>query len=92
MEDLKEIKFEIVRKLGALSDGGRGWRKELNIVSWNEREPKFDIRDWSEDYSRMGKGVTLTRDEAIRLYDFLGKGLKSGPEARAEDSRLRARG
>ncbi|MGA2546069.1 MAG: PC4/YdbC family ssDNA-binding protein [Rectinemataceae bacterium] len=77
MEDVKEIKFEIVRKLGLLSEGGRGWRKELNIVAWNEREPKLDIRDWAEDHSRMGKGVTLTRDEAGRLYEYIGIYLKS---------------
>jgi hypothetical protein len=76
MEDAKEIKFEIVRKFGALSENGRGWRKELNIVSWNEREPKLDIRDWDEDHSRMGKGVTLTRDEAAKLYEYLGGYLK----------------
>jgi hypothetical protein len=77
MEEAKEIKFEIVRKFGLLSDSGRGWRKELNLVSWNEREPKLDIRDWSEDHERMGKGVTLTRDEGAKLYEYLGSFLKS---------------
>jgi hypothetical protein len=76
MEDAKEIKFEIVRKFGVLSENARGWRKELNIVSWNEREPKLDIREWDEDHSRMGKGVTLTRDEAAKLYEYLGSYLK----------------
>jgi hypothetical protein len=77
MEDVKEIKFEIVRKLGLLSESGRGWRKELNVVAWNEREPKLDIREWSEDHSRMGKGVTMTREEAGKLYEYLGLYLKS---------------
>jgi hypothetical protein len=77
MDDVKAIKFEIVRKLGLLSDNGRGWRKELNIVAWNEREPKLDIREWAEDHSRMGKGVTMTRDEAGRLHEYLGIYLKS---------------
>ena len=76
MEDVKDIKFEIVKKFGVLSDGGRGWRKELNSVSWNEREPKLDIRDWSEDHTRMGRGVTLSRDEAAKLYEQLGAFLK----------------
>jgi hypothetical protein len=76
MEEAKEIKFEIIRKFGTLSDNGRGWRKELNIVAWNEREPKLDIRDWNEDHSRMGKGVTFTREEAIKLYEYLGSYLK----------------
>lgn len=76
MEDAKEIKFEIVRKFGVLYDNGRGWTKELNLVSWNDREPKLDIRDWGEDHRRMGKGVTLTREEATRLYEYLGGYLK----------------
>jgi Uncharacterized protein conserved in bacteria len=77
MEDAREIKFEIIRKLGVLSENNRGWRKELNTVSWNEREPKLDIRDWSEDHTRMGKGLTLNRDEGARLYECLGSYLKS---------------
>lgn len=77
MEDAKEIKFEIVKKLGVLSENDRGWRKEINTVSWNDREPKLDIRDWSEDHTRMGKGLTLYRDEAARLYECLGNYLKS---------------
>lgn len=77
MEDVKEIKFDIVKKLGVLSEGSRGWRKELNTVSWNEREPKLDIRDWAEDHTRMGKGLTLSRDEAAKLYEYLGSYLKS---------------
>jgi hypothetical protein len=77
MEETKEIKFEIVKRFGVLSDNGRGWRKELNSVSWNDREPKLDIRDWSEDHVRMGKGVTLSRDEAIKLHEYLGAFLKN---------------
>jgi hypothetical protein len=76
METAKEIKFEIVRKIGTLSESGSGWRKELNIVAWNEREPKLDIREWAEDHSRMGKGVTLTRDEAVKLHEYLASYLK----------------
>jgi hypothetical protein len=76
MEDVKDIKFEIVRRVGLLSESNRSWRKELNVVSWNDREPKLDIRDWSEDHSRMGKGVTMTREEAGRLYEYLGSYLK----------------
>jgi hypothetical protein len=75
MDDVKAIKFEIVRKFGALSDGGRAWRKELNMVAWNEREPKLDIREWSEDHSRMGRGITLSHDEAGRLHEYLGSYL-----------------
>ncbi len=77
MEDAKEIKFEIVRKFGLLSEKVNGWNKELNLVAWNEREPKLDIRDWSDDHMRMGKGITLTRAEGARLYECLGAYLKT---------------
>ena len=80
MEDLKEIKFEIVRRIGCLSDSGRLWRKELNLVAWNEREPKLDIRDWSEDHTHMGKGITLTLEEAAKLYEYLETYLGQGHE------------
>lgn len=76
MEEAQDIRFEIVRKYGCLSDNSRGWSKELNLVSWNDREPKFDIRDWNEDHSRMGRGITLTREEAAKLHELLGAGLK----------------
>jgi hypothetical protein len=76
MEEVKAVKFEIVRKIGVLSEGARSWRKELNIVSWNEREPKLDIREWSEDHLRMGKGITMTREEGEQLHECLGKYLR----------------
>ena len=68
---MAELKFEIAEHLGDLGDNGRGWTKELNLVSWNDREPKYDIRDWSPDHSRMGKGVTLTADELVTLRDVI---------------------
>ncbi len=68
---MAELKFEITEEIGSLGETSRGWNKELNLVSWNEREPKYDIRDWSPDHSRMGKGVTLTIDELAALRDIL---------------------
>ncbi|EUJ30540.1 hypothetical protein MFLO_10393 [Listeria floridensis FSL S10-1187] len=65
------IEYEIVEEIGVLSTNARGWSKELNRISWNGREPKFDIRDWSEDHSKMGKGVTLTDEEAQKLKELL---------------------
>ena len=47
---MAEVKFEIVKSLGVLSEGARGWQKEVNLVSWNERNPKFDIREWDPDH------------------------------------------
>jgi hypothetical protein len=72
-----EIKFSIERRIGVLSEGSRGWKKELNLVSWNDREAKLDLRDWSEDHLKMGKGLTLTRDEAVALRGLLTEYLKA---------------
>jgi len=60
---MADIKFEIIKHIGVLSEGSKGWRKELNLVSWNDRGPKYDIREWSPEYEKMGKGVTLSEDE-----------------------------
>ena len=68
-----EIKFEITDHLATLSTSPKGWTKELNLVSWNEKEPKYDIRDWSPDHSKMGKGVTLSMDELKVLKETLEK-------------------
>ena len=68
---MSEIKYEIVKKIGVLSKAGSGWTKELNLISWNEREPKYDIRDWSPDGEKMGKGVTLSREELSALKELL---------------------
>ncbi|MDD2553925.1 MAG: PC4/YdbC family ssDNA-binding protein, partial [Desulfotomaculaceae bacterium] len=60
---MAEIKFEIIRSLGVLSVGSRGCQKEINLVSWNERKPKVDIRDWAPEHEKMGKGITLNYEE-----------------------------
>ena len=68
---MAELKFEITEHIGVISDNAKGWTKELNLVSWNEREPKYDLREWSPDHSRVGKGVTLTIDELAAIKDLL---------------------
>ncbi|WP_100407114.1 YdbC family protein [Bacillus solitudinis] len=68
---MADIKYEISESLGMISENQKGWRKELNLVSWNGREPKFDLRDWGPDHEKMGKGVTLTKDEMIKLKELL---------------------
>lgn len=60
---MAEFTFEIVEKLLVLSENDKGWTKELNRVSFNGADPKFDIRTWSPDHSKMGKGITLTNEE-----------------------------
>lgn len=61
---MKELKYEIVDRIAVLSRKSSGWSKQLNLISWNDNPPKYDIRDWSDDNSKMGKGVTLTDEEA----------------------------
>jgi hypothetical protein len=68
---MSDIKFEIVKKVGVLSKSSKGWTKELNLISWNEREAKYDLRDWAPDGQTMGKGVTLTREELVALKELL---------------------
>ena len=68
---MADIKFEIVKKMGVLSKANSGWAKELNLISWNDREAKYDIRDWSADGSKMGKGVTLSKEELLALKELL---------------------
>lgn len=68
---MADIKYEIVKKIGVLSRAGSGWTKELNLISWNDREPKYDLRDWSADGEKMGKGVTLSKDELLALKELL---------------------
>ena len=68
-----EISFEIVEHIGVLSNGTKGWTKELNLVSWNGREPKYDLREWSPEHDKMGKGVTLSKEELEALKGILEK-------------------
>ena len=62
---------EIKEELGVISESLKGWRKELNLVSWNGGEPKYDIRDWAPGHEKMGKGITLTKEEVQKLYKLL---------------------
>jgi len=68
---MPDIKYEITKHIGLLSESTKGWTKELNLVSWNNREPKYDIREWSPEHEKMGKGVTLSDEEAIILKKLL---------------------
>ena len=63
--------FKVVEEVGVLSEGANGWQKELNLVSWNDREPKYDIREWDANHEKMRKGVTLTIDELVELRSIL---------------------
>ncbi len=68
---MANITFEITKHIGIISESSRGWTKELNLVSWNNRDPKYDIREWDSEHEKMGKGITLNEEEAIVLKDLL---------------------
>ena len=65
---MSDFNFEIIEEIGVLSENAKGWKKELNLISWNGGEPKYDIRDWDPNHEKMGKGITLTEEEAKQLY------------------------
>ncbi len=68
---MDELKFDIVKHIGTLSESSKGWTKEVNRVSWNGRAPKYDIREWAPDHEKMGKGVTLSDEECAALFELL---------------------
>lgn len=61
------IEFEITKHIGVLSEGSKGWKTELNMVSWNKKPAKYDIRSWNPDHTQMGKGITLNNEELSEL-------------------------
>ena len=71
-----EIKYEIIEELGVLSESAKAWTKELNLISWNGGAPKYDVRDWAPEHEKMGKGVTLSEEEAKKLYVLLSKAVE----------------
>ena len=71
MATQKELKYEIINSVGVVAEQPSGWKKELNRVSWNGGEPKYDLRDWSPDHKKMGKGITLTEGELRSLKTIL---------------------
>ena len=70
---MADFSYEVKQKYGVLSESARGWTREVRLISWNGGKPKIDIRDWAPDDSKMGKGITLTDEEAAVLRDVLGE-------------------
>ena len=68
---MADIKYEIKETIGVLSESAKGWKKELNLISWNDKDAKYDLREWSPDHDKMGKGVTLGKDELVKLREIL---------------------
>ena len=68
---MAQLNYEVIKNIGIISESPKGWIKELNLISWNKREPKYDIRDWSPNHDKMGKGITLTEEELSKLGDMI---------------------
>lgn len=68
---MADLKYEIKESIGVLSESSKGWSKELNLVSWNDKDAKYDLREWDADHKKMGKGVTLSKDELKKLKEIL---------------------
>lgn len=71
MEENREFKFSIVRHIGVLAEGNKGWKKEVNMVSWNDRPAKLDIREWDESHVKMTRGITLNAEESVILKELI---------------------
>ncbi len=68
---MADFKYEITEEIGVLSENAKGWRKEINKVSWNGAAAKYDIREWAPDHEKMGKGVTLSEQEMEALKKLI---------------------
>lgn len=68
---MADFKFDIKKNLGTISENSKGWKREINLMTWNNKKPKVDIREWDEKHEKMGKGITLNKEELIQLKDIL---------------------
>ena len=65
------VTFEITEHIGVITSYSTGWSKELNLVAWNEGQPKYDLRDWDNTHEHMSRGITLHKEEEKKLLDLL---------------------
>lgn len=77
---MNQINYEIKERIGIISENKNGWTKELNLVSWNDNNPKYDIRDWNPTHDKMSRGITLTEEEAYELSILLTGEFNKGNE------------
>ena len=68
---MADFKFDIIKNLGNISESAKGWKREINVMIWNKKKPKVDIREWDENHEQMGKGITLNKAELKQLKDIL---------------------
>ena len=78
--------YDIKKRLGVISKSRNGWTKEMNLVAWNDGEPRYELRSWSPDHSRMGKGISLSVAEMDSLREILGDIMENIPEVVAEQA------
>ena len=67
---MPEFSYEIKKHIGVISEGSGGWTRELNLISWNGKEPKYDIREWGPEHEKMGKGITLSAKDVKALQEL----------------------
>ena len=65
------VTYDIVKHIGVIRETPRGYKKEVNLVSWNGAKPKIDIRDWDADHERMSKGIALTEEDAQKVAELI---------------------
>ena len=70
---MADFKFDIKNSLGTISESAKGWKREVNVMTWNNKKAKVDIREWDEKHEQMGKGITLSKEELKQLKDILVK-------------------
>jgi len=70
---MADFKFDIKTTLGSISENSKGWKREVNVMTWNNKKSKVDIREWDEKHEQMGKGITLNKEELKKLKDILSK-------------------
>lgn len=63
-----QITYEVIEDIADLGEPKKGWTKKLRLISWNNKDPKYDLRLWNDKNGRMGKGLTLSEKELILLY------------------------
>ena len=68
---MADFKFDIKNTLGTISENAKGWKREVNLMTWNNKKAKVDIREWDEKHEQMGKGITLSKEELKQLKDIL---------------------
>ena len=85
MAGKKELKYEIIQTYGVICEKSKGWRRELNKISWDEAAPKYDIRDWSPNHEKMGKGITLSEEELLKIIEIANNSIFSSNAVLPDD-------